>query len=480
MKLTQNGLLLGLLVAILGGLATFFLAWQTTGIAIIFSTIASILLIFLGRRLTGYYTNFTVIFLTFSALYGLTGPIAAYYGEGLPNVFPTPYLVDNFLFHYSLAIIAMSVGLVVSASVKITRINVENQMPRWNERALLVIACAFAGIASLMEIVNLFRVGGIGVLLAGKAAYQSAVSDQTGTLPSVEITLLATTFLGLCLSAKNVTATVRMRRLHLIVLWLALASPEILILLVLGRRGSLLSLLVVLIISYSFFSPIKRINSKWFAIALTLYLIMGFMYGSRAQIGHALATGELSALTMRMSKPEFWATSLNPANNEFGAPFGNFNTYVLSGMAELRWGETYLIGLTIPIPRFIWPDKPQSIVYEFRDTFFSDWAQRGTIAGTAYSSILEAYVNFGTLGVPVVYFLIALAMGWLEKMRSRSRSLAFTILYLTLLPEAITFHRSSLEMPLFWPSLLALVGVGSYIVINSMIKYYRPAKGCCI
>src|SRR5690606_41874594 len=82
-------------------------------------------------------------------------------------------------------------------------------------------------------------------------------------------------------------------------------------------------------------------------------------------------------------------TSLYPARNEFGAPFGNIKTYILYGGSGLRWGETYLIGFAEPIPRFIWPNKPKTVTYEFRDTFFPNWAERGRIAGTAYSSILE-------------------------------------------------------------------------------------------
>jgi len=160
-----------------------------------------------------------------------------------------------------------------------------------------------------------------------------------------------------------------------------------------------------------------------------------------------------------------------PAANEFGSPFGNFNTHLLlRELNEPRYGETYLTGLTIPIPRFIWADKPQSITYEFRDTYFSDWAERGAIAGTAFSSLLEAYINFGKAGVAVVYFIVALAMGALERARLRSKSLAFAVFYLTLIPEAITFHRSSLGMPLFWPLVFALLGCCSYVILRSLLR----------
>lgn len=468
MRLTKNAIYVGLLTATLASVSAFFSSWQVTNIALIFSILASILLVVLGRKLAGCYSNFTVVFLIFSAFYGLSGPIAACYGKGLPEVFPTPYLTHIFILHYSLAIVAMSMGLLVSAGVKVSNVVSALKNPIWNINALLIQAYLFAVIGSLAEIINLIRVGGTEVLFAGKAAYQSAVSDLSGTLPSFEFMLLATSLLGLSISG-SIDKTYKMRCFRFLALWLILVLPLILILLILGKRGELLSLLVVFIISYSFFKPIKKIKFKWVVAAFILYLIMGFLYGTRAYIGYAITTGDWNVLTKRLSRLDFWVSSLNPASNEFGAPFGNFNTYILFGDDELRYGDTYLKGLTIPIPGFIWPDKPQSITYEFRDTFFSDWSQRGSIAGTAFSSILEAYINFGTFGVSAVYFLLAIAMGFLEKMRNRTTSLVYALFYLTLIPEAITFHRSSFGMPLFWPIILSIIGSFSYIAFKSII-----------
>jgi oligosaccharide repeat unit polymerase len=327
-----------------------------------------------------------------------------------------------------------------------------------------------------MELVNFLRVGGFKTLFAGKAAYQSAVSELTGTLPSIEIMLLSVALLGLLFSISKV----RSRKIwtSYLIFWLILSLPVILNLIVLGRRGPLLSLFIVFIVGCFYFKPLTSVKFKWIVVVLILYLVMGLLYGIRAQAGYVLTSKDWGILTTRITKLEFWAVSLNPASNEFGAPFGNFNTYILSRTSELRFGETYLTGLTIPIPRFIWLNKPRSITYEFRDTYFPDWAMRGAIAGTAYSSILEAYVNFGTVGVPIFYFSLVLIIGWLEKVRLQKESLAFSIFYLTLLPKAISFHRSSFEMPLFWPLILTCLGMSAYIIINSLFSkdFYKIKK----
>ena len=127
-----------------------------------------------------------------------------------------------------------------------------------------------------------------------------------------------------------------------------------------------------------------------------------------------------------------------------------------------------------PIPRLIWPDKPQTTWVDFRDTFFPEYAQLGATGGTGYSSVLEAYVNFGTIGVLIVYLLLGLVMGCLEIARQRSKSLMFSLFYLLMLPVAMLFHRTSMGNPIFWPLLLAFVGSCSYILINSIYKSNCP------
>jgi hypothetical protein len=474
MKLTQNSLYLGLLVSVIASLSAFFSISPATDMAIAFYAIAAIMLIYLGRAVIGNYSNFTVVFLTFSALYSLSGPIAARYGGGLQDFYPRPYLVGEFLLQYSLAVVALAIGLMLVASFKSPSIDETKMSPSWSSGTLLMLAYAIALLASLTEIVNLMRGGGLETLFAGKAAYQSAISELPLDIPSQEIMLLSPALLGLALSVPNIPSG---RWKHALVLWLACSAPLILFQVTLGDRRELLSIAVIFVVGYRFFRPLERIELKWIAILLLFYLIMGFLYGIRGYLGHILTTGDLDVLRATLSEPKFWATALNPASNEFGCTFGNFNTYILSGTSDLHWGETYLRGLTSPIPRIIWPDKPQMIGFDFRDTFFPQMLEQGgTIAGTAYSSILEAYVNFGTIGVFVVYLVMALAMGCLERIRSRSRSLMFAIFYLTLLPEAIIFHRNDFGNPMFWSLLFALVGSGSYILIISMFKKTYPIR----
>ena len=468
MKLTQMSLCLGLMVVIIACISALFSISQEIDIALAFYAFSSLMLIYLGKVLTGSYSNFTIIFLAFSAIYSLSGPISILYGGWVYDFYPTPYLVDEFLLHYSLAIIGLAMGLIFVASTTRSSNDAAMLTPAWNTEVLVLLSYAFAAAASLAEIVNFLRVGGLETLYLGKAVYQSAVSELPGTLPSFLIILLSTALLGLSLSTPNMKKKIWIRRLAL---WLIYSFPLVLSLVILGERSYLLSLIVVLTIGCLFFRPIKGIKFKWITFGILIYSAMAFLYGIRAYLGHVLITGDLNILWARISESSFWPTILNPASNDFGCVFGNFNTYIISEASDFRWGETYLRDMMVVIPRLIWPDKPQTIGFDFRDSYFPEWAQLGVGGGTAYSSILEAYVNFGTIGVPLVYLLLALSMGYLE--RIRSRSIFHAIFYLTILPAAITFHRSDFQNPIFFPLLLALVGSLAYILINSMfIKKY--------
>ena len=66
---------------------------------------------------------------------------------------------------------------------------------------------------------------------------------------------------------------------------------------------------------------------------------------------------------------------------------------------DFLWGGSYAYLAVHPIPRALWPDKPQPPVWEIvRASFGSDAAR---VAGVAYPNIGEFYVNAGLLGIVV-------------------------------------------------------------------------------
>ena len=139
--------------------------------------------------------------------------------------------------------------------------------------------------------------------------------------------------------------------------------------------------------------------------------------------------------------------ALNPAATEFGAAFGNFSEFVSQGGERPRLGSSYLQSLLLPIPEFLYPGKkPGQIAYQFRDRFFPAMADAGAIAGTAYSSLLEAYVNFGIGGGLAVYFLLGCLLCLAERVRVSAAGIQWHLGYLLLVSSAVAFHRSDFSL----------------------------------
>lgn len=443
--------------------------------------------IILIKKILHYYNSLTFLFFIFFVLYGLSGPAAALYGTGIPTVFSKPYLVDEFLLGYALALSGFCIGVATAAMgyLRISHQRLPNSpwyLPSkltWHYEAkpLIYMGWFFAVLATGMELVNLWRGGGVNALLLGKAYYQGVVSDLLGTLPSGELLQLsaASLSLGIASSIRNI----KRHRLPLSVfgVWLLCSLPLLTFYVILGERSILLVVVVILLLGTFYLRVIHHVPRRIWMGTVILYVLAALLYGVRGELGWVLQTGDTQILRARLMTGEFWAQVLNPAHNEFGAPFGNFNTYRLLAREEpLYWGTTYLVGLTTFIPRFVWPDKPISITYEFRNRFFSEWEQRSAIAGTAFSSILEAFMNFGYLGIAPIYALIGVLLTALEGYRIRSTSLWGAFFYLLLAEFVIRFHRSSLGFPIFWPMILASIGTMAYWFVISFFTYSVPKR----
>jgi hypothetical protein len=102
-------------------------------------------------------------------------------------------------------------------------------------------------------------------------------------------------------------------------------------------------------------------------------------------------------------------------------------------------GESYLAVLTLPIPRFLWPDKPRQIGGMVGSEFF------GIAAGVPPGAVGEAYWNFGFFGIPAVYFLMGCFHRWVVQFFLRHQEVpAMVALY-----GVIIFSFSVPDTPAF-------------------------------
>lgn len=433
------------------------------GTGTVLISISSILCIKIAKKVSGNYFSLLTIFCLFVGMYGSFGLISAMSSEGLAAIYPYPYLTDIYLLHHSLAVLGLYISIYLNSIIKTKEINGNYLIRKFNFMAMERTSLVISILALLFFITNIYRVGGASVLFRGKALYQGAISDITLTLPDTSLAYLAIGLLGLSNQSIEKSKTV------IISIYLIL-SPILISWIILGMRMEIITSVIIYLIASTYFNPVKRINTKTLLVVITSYVAISTIYITRPVIEKSYMSNDISYVTDILLDSDEMLKVLNPASNEFQAPFGNFNTHMLfRGIEEDRLGMTYLEGLTISIPRFLWPDKPISVVYEFRDKYFSGEGSRGSTAGTGFSSILEAFINFGTFGVFLIYFIISSLISLIERKKLAAKISFFPVLYFSFAPFCIVFSRSSLSNPFVGPLLLV---VFSYIVYNIVSVSY--------
>ncbi len=402
-----------------------------------------------------------VLFVVFHGLYGLSGPISVNAGQPLNPIFSTPYALTPFMIAYSLATSALGVGMFMARPG-----GPSSSRPQVGRPIGPAALFAWAAAASGMQVINFARAGGIPLLFGGKTAAQSLTNDLVLTLPASHFAIAAMALTGWSL---RFAPPGPMRR-WCVSAALAGIAPLLASAIILGQRGLILDWLCAGLLGLRLGLP-SRFRAGGLVLVTVGYVALGLVYANRAFVGAALATGDWSDVLSRGLAEDRLIEAINPAANEFGTPLGNFGEFVGAGISEHRWGETYVRAVLLPIPTRLYPgDKPVQIGMDFRDRFFPELALEGSIAGTAYSSLLEAYDNFGVIGSVVVYFLLGLVLGWLGLLATRSLNVGTLVFCAVLSSGLISFHRSD-----FADSLLinAVFGVILMVVARRLVEH-RP------
>jgi oligosaccharide repeat unit polymerase len=380
---------------------------------------------------------------------GISGPLNVVWGDGLHRIFSYPYAVGPFLVSYILANIGLVYGITFfhlirknnTSSTKSELVNLDKLFEK--KKQIMVAGFSLILTGSLFELINIIRVGGITALFSGKAVFQSLSAGLTLTLPSTEIMIigfsLVAIYLGVIHAKKYRDRYVKLR----IGVFLLFSAPYILIKTILGQRSVLLTLLICFIIGFYYFKPIKKLKPKLVAVLLIAYVFLAFVFANRGIV--SLIQDNPKQFIETAFQKERVVEALNPGVNEFGAAFGNYSEFYIKTGNDFgsRLGSTYIKGLVVPIPSFVYPgSKPKQITYEFRDELFASEASRGAIAGTGFSSILEAYMNFRYIGVILVYFAIGYLLQKIEHVL-RYKSIFFILLYTASISQTMSFHRSA-------------------------------------
>lgn len=414
-----------------------------------------------ARRVTGNISNLLMTFIFFSYFYSFSAPVTILSGEELHVIFEKPYLLDEVMILLFLASAGIGVAMFLrnqNPDFSFCRESKdESIISAQRNNALIRSAIIFALLSSIFEIINVQRAGGVQIIFLGKAFYQGAIANLTFYIPTHFFAILSAAFLGFELSVRRKDRLKRLVPVFISIL------PWLLIMLISGRRGVLIAISLVLFMAYYYRMPLKRISIRAIIILFLLYVGMTALYVGRSQVEQSFVNRDSSHLVERMTDLDVWLKAINPANNEFAAPFGNINTYLLLSKEDPHWGLTYINGLLSAVPGILWENKPVQEIYRFRSKYFPEEEARGSIASTGYSSVLEAYVNFRYFGVFFVYIVIAYILLLLEKYKLYG-GVFYGLVYSLMAPFTMSFHRSSLDANFIFSLILALIGMTIFLI----------------
>jgi hypothetical protein len=128
-----------------------------------------------------------------------------------------------------------------------------------------------------------------------------------------------------------------------------------------------------------------------------------------------------------------------------------------------EYGRTYLAPATKPIPRSVWAGKPYGGNSRLTQIIFPGTLETGF--SRAASAVTEAYLNFGVLGPPVVYALlallcVALVRWWRARAAHPAATLWFAIWFLVVLIFVRTDAQIATTFLGYYAIPLWLLGLG--------------------
>lgn len=411
----------------------------------------SLLSYFLTLRFVLKRTGWNSVFFLFLILFGLYGysvPVSVYFnldiGWHRVAKLSTWQMVDNTLISFMVSnqLAFLAILLVIAMYVKRKYLEIDQNRTIVEKRSYLQLSIIAGIFSSLSEFLNFYRVGGFKAIANGKAYYQGAVNDLVLNIPYEGFFFISVGLFGLYLNSVNQSI---LSRFYDIISYLISISVVLLVNISIGERGSIVVALVIFMLAISYNKRFTRIRGALFFYGFILYLAFNVLTLLREKsITYEGLRPFLNEHGERLTK------LMNPANTEFAASALNYRIYMDKRPEDYKYrlGATYAEVFWGFIPTYVWPGKPTSIIYQFRDTYFPERRKQGSTAGTGFSSLMEAHMNFGYLGPLITYLLSALFLIYFETKKGKP-GLYHSLLYLLLFNIYLIYSRSASQYILF-------------------------------
>jgi oligosaccharide repeat unit polymerase len=190
----------------------------------------------------------------------------------------------------------------------------------------------------------------------------------------------------------------------------------------------------------------------WLLIALA-YLAFSVYGYARALITNVAGGLQSPSEAIQELNNNWTSDWIMPEHTEFAGPYLSLLSAV-SVHTEHIYGSSYYDSILTVLPRFLYPGvKPQVLSEGFAAQVHRG---NGAVTGWGYNPVAEAYVNFGAIGVALIFVLWALfflAVGTL-----RSYGVSGMLVSAALLSEAITANRIDFRN-VYWETTYFVAGV---------------------
>jgi oligosaccharide repeat unit polymerase len=179
-----------------------------------------------------------------------------------------------------------------------------------------------------------------------------------------------------------------------------------------------------------------KLRLRTWVLIIAAYLISSIFGYVRPQIT-AVASGRATTTEAVAQSADDWSTDwLLPEHSELAGPYLSLLSAV-SDDTQLRYGSSYSESLFTILPRFLYPGyKPEGLADGFARKVHQGG---GAAAGWGFNPVAEAYLNFGTIGVALLFFCWAVFFLVLGAIKHGSAW--GTLVAATLLSEAMNANR---------------------------------------
>lgn len=437
------------------------------GTCLLIAIAATALNFLLFKQAFGYWNSLIMLFWFSHAAYGISGPLSWYLSETSIPLYREINYTEFYVMFYALSSLGFTIGSLL-VLLRHTRNHPARVAVAPNPRALFWGSVILGLIGTVFELNQMRQLGFQEVLALGKSFYHLSLSQQSLMDFSSSFTLASAALLGFFFATPSLSKSDYFKALGS---WVLVNAPTLLKNLIVGERGIFVFVIFCIIFSAFMFNKITVLRYRTLLIVLFLYIFSVVLFASRGLSGK-LILGLTDWNTFYGIVSESFLNYSNPALLEFGAVFVNFNVFYASAEdLPFRFGETYIRGIVSIFHLLFRGDRMPTTVEEFNYMFFPEFMERGI--GWAFSSIVEAYWNFGKFGVFTVYFVIGVALSILERVTYHSKFSLVHFVYIMFIPVVLRFHRTNFGLTAWlFPIVFAYLTYTCY----NILSLYR--RGC--